>query len=162
MKKLILSINNLKSECMDNLNLNGLSNNLYDLMMILHKKVFNMGEIMKTFPVPPSHVKVIFFLSHNGPCPVSMIAKDLEISKPNMTPIIDKLLSEGLVNRCYDENDRRIIIIELTDEARKLFKRQQQKIKDMLCDKISHLDADDLDSLNLIVPKMLKITSKLD
>ena len=38
------------------------------------------------------------------------MAKDLSISKPNMTPIIDKLVKEGYVDRYYDDNDRRVIL----------------------------------------------------
>ena len=68
--------------------------------------------------MPPSHARIIFYLKFSGPVPISHAAKDLDISKPNMTPIIDKLIAEDLVRRYDDPNDRRIIKLEVTDRVK--------------------------------------------
>ncbi len=46
-----------------------------------------------------SHMKVIFYLANKKSMSVSNVAKWLYISKPNMTPIIDKLIDQRYVNR---------------------------------------------------------------
>ncbi len=38
-----------------------------------------------------------------------------------MTPIIDRLVEHGLVNKFPDPKDRRILRVELTDKAFELF-----------------------------------------
>jgi len=75
---------------MDEKNLTKLSEDFFLLMMLLHKKIIKLEDFMKNTVVPPSHVKVVFYLAQNGPSSVSSIARDLCISKPNMTPIIGR------------------------------------------------------------------------
>ncbi|EPS47214.1 MarR family transcriptional regulator [Clostridium botulinum A1 str. CFSAN002368] len=48
---------------MNNTQLNEISQDLYDLLLNLHKKLLNPDELKKKFPLPPSHVKLLFILS---------------------------------------------------------------------------------------------------
>ena len=43
----------------------------------------------------------------------------LEISKPNVTPLIDKLIVLGFVQREPDQSDRRVIKISITEAGRR-------------------------------------------
>ncbi|GAB6168031.1 MarR family transcriptional regulator [Clostridium carnis] len=146
---------------MNNANLDKVSGDLLKLLLELHKKIFNQEELVKGLPMPPSHVKVIFHLAHRGPSAVSHIAHDLGISKPNMTPIIDKLISEGYVNRYEDPKDRRILRVELTSKACELFENQKKRTKDMLSTRISVLSEDDLKLLHESVENLSKVFGKL-
>ena len=133
---------------MSTVELDKLSGDLYILLLNLHKKIFSPDEIMKNFSFPPSHVKVILYLKRNGDASISEIARHLIISKPNMTPIIDKLISEDMVNRFNDPKDRRIIRVQLTDKAHNFVKEQEKVIKNTLAKKISTLNSDDLERLS--------------
>ncbi|WP_409069941.1 MarR family winged helix-turn-helix transcriptional regulator [Clostridium sp. FAM 1755] len=133
---------------MHNIQLDEISQDLYDLLLKLNKKLLNPDELKRNFPLPPSHVKVIIYLKHNGNCSISKIAKDLLISKPNMTPIIDKLISENMVTRYTDSRDRRIIRVELTEKGTIFIKDQEKLIKALLAEKISSLPIDDLKYLS--------------
>ncbi|MCR1934155.1 MarR family winged helix-turn-helix transcriptional regulator [Clostridium tepidum] len=133
---------------MQNIELNEISQDLYDLLLNLHKKLLNPDELKRNFPLPPSHGKVIIYLKHNGNSSISKIAKDLLISKPNMTPIIDKLISENMVIRYTDPKDRRIIRVELTEKGTAFIKDQENLIKSSLTEKISNLPIDDLKYLS--------------
>ncbi|NFA59676.1 MarR family transcriptional regulator [Clostridium sporogenes] len=133
---------------MHNIQLDEISQDLYDLLLNLHKKLLNPDELKRNFPLPPSHIKVIIYLKHNGNCSISKIAKDLLISKPNMTPIIDKLISENMVTRYTDPKDRRIIRVELTEKGTDFIKDQERLVKDLLTEKISCIPIDDLKYLS--------------
>ncbi|WP_027626436.1 MarR family winged helix-turn-helix transcriptional regulator [Clostridium lundense] len=146
---------------MSDTKLNNLSKDLYNLMLNLHRKIFNHDEMMKNLPIPPSHVKVILYLKHNGDSSISEIAKNLLISKPNMTPIIDKLVSENMVNRYNDPNDRRILRIELTSKAHEFIKKQEEMIKNTLSEKISVLSSEDLEYLGHHVTGVIDILGKI-
>lgn len=139
-----------------------LSEDLYNLMLHLHKKIFNPNEITKNLPIPPSHMKVIFYLAHHGTCSISETAKKLAISKPNMTPIIDKLIAEGMVNRYNDPDDRRVLRIELTEKAHEFIKKQEEIIKNNLAKKISSLNSEDLEVLSAHVVGITDIIAKVD
>lgn len=146
---------------MSTVELNKLSGDLYNLSFYLHSIIFHQKEIMKNMSMPQSHIKVIIYLKHRGASSISETAKHLTISKPNMTPIIDKLISEGMVNRYNDPDDRRVIRIELTDKAHEFLKEQEQIIKDNLAKKITVLDSKDLESLSQNLVSITDIIFKL-
>lgn len=142
-------------------NLPNISDDLFKLVLKLNTNIFHQQEFLKNLNLPPSHVKTIFYLVHHGSAPISVIAERLCISKPNMTPIIDKLLEQGFVCRAEDPTDRRIILIETTPKAYELFKEHKQMIKERLATKIEILSFNELEQLSqgiqLIMPLLDKI-----
>lgn len=147
---------------MDEKNLTKLSEDFFLLMMLLHKKIIKLEDFMKNTVVPPSHVKVVFYLAQNGPSSVSSIARDLCISKPNMTPIIDKLLECGYVNRYEDPKDRRVIRIEITEKAHEVFEIKKDLMKSFLKEKLSVLPDEDLISLSGAISEFKRVMSKIN
>jgi len=141
--------------------INDISSDLLELVFLLSARIFNPSQMAKGMPIPHSHMKVIFHLMMSGPCPVSKIANDLIISKPNMTPIIDNLISEGYVNRYNDPNDRRVIMIEVTEKAHAFFNENRLKLKNLLFEKISVLGNDDLEKLRALLPEFSKVIEKI-
>ena len=139
-----------------------ISDSLILLITSLNKKVFNPIELRKIIPYPASHIRVLMYLKHSGPVPISQVARDLDISKPNMTPIIDKLIIEDLVKRYNDPDDRRIIKIEVADKASELFEKHGAYIKDIISNKISFLSDEELSEFHALIQKMLSVVSKLN
>lgn len=160
---------------MYNKNLVDLSNSLLDFLFIIKDNVLSEKDIIKKipcapkeiedyidkYPLPPSHMKVIQYLIHNNSCPISQIAKSLNISKPNMTPIIDKLINYNLVKRYTDTNDRRIIRVELTQEAIDIFNDVKNVLINQLCKKLSNLPDEDLKILDSSLNNISEIIQKL-
>lgn len=159
----------------DEIFLDKLANSLFDFLIIARNNLINSDEFLKTFPIqqkkfeeylqkypmPPSHIKVIIYLARVNSAPISQIASTLNISKSNMTPIIDKLISYGLVNRYTDEKDRRILRIELTELAFKFFNSFKVYAKSTLLNKISVLSDDDLKETQDCIEKLTSIFLKL-
>ncbi len=146
---------------MDINDLNEISKNLLHLSYSLHRTIFNNNELNKGLTIPPSHVAVIFCLEYYGSLSISEIAKKLNIYKPNMTPILDKLIQEGFVIRCEDSKDRRILRIELTEKAHEFIKLQRNKLENIVRNKISHLSEDDFQNLSNSLLNINSIVSKL-
>ncbi len=137
-----------------------ISNILFLLMPKFKKKLFT-SSLPKGI-LPPSHFHVIMYLDRNGSASVSDIADFLGVSRPNMTPIINNLISEGLVERVPDPNDRRIIRIVMTEKAAELLNYQKDKIKAGFAEKISILDEKDLLELKNSLTKITDIIEKID
>lgn len=143
-------------------NLPEISNDLFKLVINLHNTIFKQDEFLKSMPLPPSHVKVIFYLMHNGPTAMSELAQTLCISKSNMTPIIDKLIEEGLAVRGENPNDRRIILIETTNKTKDLFEQTKKAAQERLSSRIQHLDSEDLTQLHQSIRIILPLLDKLN
>ncbi len=142
-------------------NIFDLSNEIFMLFLAINSKMVNHNRMLKNCSFPPSHMKVVFYLYFNGPSSVSKIAKDLVISKPNMTPIIDNLIAEGYAIRYDDPDDRRIIIIEATEKAHQLLEQKKQDTLEVLSEKLSALETSDLDTLKELTPKLVEILGKI-
>lgn len=59
-------------------------------------------------------------LSQEGPLTAGQLAERTGLSSGAMTTAIDRLELAGYVRRLRDENDRRRVVVELTDEAAQL------------------------------------------
>lgn len=141
--------------------INNISSDLLGLVFLLTARIFNPSQMAKGMPIPHSHMKVIFHIMSSGPCPVSKIANDLIISKPNMTPIIDNLIAEGYVNRYDDPTDRRVIMIEATEKSHAFFKEHENRLKNLLAEKISALSDSDLEKLRILTPQFSEIIGNI-
>ncbi len=141
--------------------INSISDDLFMLVLHLSGRIFNPSAMFKGLPIPPSHTKVLFRLAKLGPCPVSQLANDLIISRPNMTPIIDKLIAEGYADRYDDPNDRRVIMVKLTEKACTLLHNIEHKSKSLFIEKLSSLDDNDLKNLKNLVPELNTIVLKI-
>lgn len=146
---------------MSNLDLDKISNNFYMLLLSLNKQIFNPSILMKRFNIPHSHIKVLFYVIHNGPTSISGMAKELCISKPNMTPVLDKLVEDGLITRDYDPNDRRVIRIEATEKANEFLKQAKENTKLIIQEKITTLNDEDLSLLAISTENLLSLIEKL-
>lgn len=147
---------------MSTTNLPKISEDLFGLVAKLNSTVFKQDEFLKSMPLPPSHVKVLFYLVHNGPATMSKLSCHLGISRPNMTPIIDKLIEEDFVLRAENPKDRRIILIEVKDKAIKLFETHKQLLKERLASRIQHLSDEDLAQLHQGIQMILPLLDKIN
>ena len=80
---------------------------------LLRKKLLRMDVVQAEHNMPMSQVQMLAMLGENGALSVSEISKRLGIAKPNITPLIDRLIDEGFVERRRDENDRRVVNVVL-------------------------------------------------
>lgn len=160
---------------MDKDNLLKVSESLVDFLSIIQNNMMKMPDIPKALEIaknsqneccsdlsiPPSHIRVIFYLIHYNSSPISQIADNLGISKPNMTPIIDNLINCGLVNRYNDPNDRRILRIELTKKSFDLLDAFRVAFCNLFKEKISMLSDDDIITLDNSMANLITIFKKL-
>ena len=68
--------------------------------------------------LPLSLVSVLVLLDRCGAMPVSKIGDHFGIARPNITPIIDRLIEPGYVMRQRDEKDRRVTNIVILPPGR--------------------------------------------
>lgn len=90
------------------------ANNLFMALPIFRKRLLHMDVIQREFNVPLSHVQVLAMLHDHGSMNVSEISRRLGIAKPNITPLIDRLIEDRLVERKRDDNDRRMVIVSIS------------------------------------------------
>lgn len=161
---------------MDKDNLFKVADSLINFLWLIQNNILRENDFTKNFhnptdgtegcladlSIPPSHAKVIFYLADSNSSPISQIADKLNISKSNMTPIIDNLINYGLVDRYPDPNDRRILRVELTSKAYDLLDAFRISICNAFVDKISSLSDDEVITLDKCISDLIAILKKLN
>ncbi|MBD2844526.1 MarR family transcriptional regulator [Paenibacillus sp. IB182496] len=67
-----------------------------------------------------TQAKLLFKLSAQGAQKVSALAEMLAVTSGAVTGMADQLIEQGLVSRERSETDRRIVMLDITEEGRKL------------------------------------------
>ena len=98
----------------------------------------------------------------HGPVRMSEIGRHMGISKPYMTALVDKLISEGLVERVSDPDDRRVVNVKITDAGKKVIREFAKDIREAVVKNLSSLDSEDISTLYEVQKKIRHIVSKLD
>ena len=62
-----------------------------------------------------THFQVLALLDRSGPLSMSRLADQLGVSLPNATGIISRMEERGVVARTHEEQDRRLVMVHLTD-----------------------------------------------
>ena len=88
--------------------------------------------------------QILGLLEHYKHLPISEIGRKLMLSRPNMTAHLDKLVSEGMVQRIPDKNDRRVINIGITQEGLDYIKLSRAWVKNNIKDTLKVLNNEEL------------------
>ena len=73
--------------------------------------------------VSMTHLHVLLLLDTEGSLSMSKLAEQLDVSLPNATGIVTRMEERGLVERIHGEDDRRVVLVQLTSEGRSALDR---------------------------------------
>ena len=82
-----------------------------------------MKEALKPFSLTHSQLNVLYILNSRHPKPVSPneIKEEILVNNPDITRVLDRLVSKGYVNREVCPENRRRIDVTLTAKGSKIF-----------------------------------------
>jgi len=95
-------------------------------------------------------------VAEKGPTPMKGISDSLLVTPANVTGIIDRLESKGLLKRKAQHVDRRATIIELTPKGVAVQKRVSSKYKGFMRDSLKLLTRNEQEILGDILAKLQK------
>lgn len=91
---------------------------------------------------------LVWIMQLDTPPAITELADCMESAKSNITSMVDRLEREGLVQRVDDPDDRRRVLIAMTDEGRtryeagmKIFQQLNAEIRDILGEDAPRLGA---------------------
>ena len=107
------------------------------------------------------HFEIMKTLKDDGTLHIAKIGERLQIPKPQMTHLIDRLQSLELVSRQTDAGDRRIINIALTGKGRRIIEELDGVIKSSIKEKLAGLTEAELKEMSVSLRRLGEILSKL-
>lgn len=125
---------------------------LGDLLLVFRRNIIeNIKKEGFKHDMTFSQMEVFRFVGLSGKETMKDIARYLKITPPSSTEIIAEMERKGLIKRLNDKKDRRVIFVELTSKAKKLFVLLS-KHKDIILEKmISKLNEKDHKNLERII-----------
>ena len=108
----------MKKKPYDPVLLENIASNIFSVLPLLKKHPLQISALQSEQGIPVSQVQVLSMLSERDCLSVSEISKRLGIAKPNITPLVDKLVNEGYVDRVRDTVDRRVVNVMLMPAGR--------------------------------------------
>ena len=98
---------------------------IIDSLLVAKKSIELMPELPKN--MKSSHIRVLHTIyknhSEHDLVRVTDVSKSLNITKPSITRLISELSDLGAVKKSVSDNDRRVVLIELTSFGRECVQR---------------------------------------
>jgi DNA-binding MarR family transcriptional regulator len=114
-------------------------------------------KMSRQFSLTAPQSGVLRCLVNNGPISSADLSRELYVTPSNITGIIDRLERKGLVQRIRKEDDRRVTLIQLTDEGRKLSRELPDPIEIRLVAGLSELPEKEVRKLDDSLDKIIDI-----
>lgn len=124
------------------------ANTTFEVLPLLRKKLLRMDVVQAEHNMPMSHVQVLAMLGDSGAMSVSEISKRLGIAKPNITPLIDRMINAGYVTRERNAADRRVVHVVILDKGREKVRDTVEALRVCMDAWAKELDAGKLETLS--------------
>lgn len=106
--------------------------------------------------VTPSQFTVLRFIRLAGRSTVTAVAGGLQMTLSGVTALTDRLVEAGLVERTRDEEDRRIVWLDLTDKGWELSLELDGLKRGLIKQYVGGLQDSEITALNAILAKILR------
>jgi len=104
-----------------------------------------MEKPFKNFDLTGPQSMLIGILGHHGKLKISDLSKKMGLSNSTVSGIIDRLETHGLIERIRDSIDRRVIMVDLKDDFRKIAKDKFCSFDNHFSESIKNASQEELD-----------------
>ncbi|KOF57578.1 MULTISPECIES: MarR family winged helix-turn-helix transcriptional regulator [Clostridium] len=139
-----------------------LFDDIFSVMPVFSKIILNVGDkVLKENGIAVAHIKVIYMVKRYKKINITDLGKALSSPKSNVTSWTNKLVKMGFVQRVFDEKDRRVIYIKLTDKGEAFFQFYEEALRKSFEEKLWKLSDEDLKLFKDTLDNMRKLVDKI-
>lgn len=106
-------------------------------------------------PFSIAQCKVLAFVAENNLPTMKDVAGFLYITSPSATAIINQLVKAGEIQRIYDQEDRRIVRLRLTEKGDKALVERRKEVSARMSKVLESLTEKDKESFAEILTKII-------
>ncbi len=138
---------------------------LFSTLPLIHRSISRklIKTVVTSFKedIAPPHFQIMKLLEEAGTLHVAEIGERLQIARPQMTHLIDRLVELDIVERETNEEDRRMLNIRLKDKGKSIIKARDKQVINATREALSGLTDDELKQLSMSLNNIKEIFSKL-
>ena len=117
-----------------------------ELAAALRLSVTRLARILRQqsdADLTPTQLSALATLERRGPVPIGVLADEEQIGAPTATKTIDRLVAAGHVERHAAPADRRVTLVEVTDDGRALLAELRARKTAWLTTRLAALSEED-------------------
>lgn len=95
------------------------------------------------FGLTPPQFYMLHLIRDKGPCKVTALADLMEVKPSAITVMIDRLASRGFARRRHDDKDRRVVLIEITEQGLQVLAQTDLVRRQMLAQLFEKIDTNE-------------------
>lgn len=142
-------------------NKNEIAGNFSELMMILAVKFFKRLERQARHTMSPLQLNTLFTLGFEGPQTMSQLCGCIGVFKQQMTPLVDKLVEMDLVTRSQDPDDRRTVIISISNKGHEFMESTKADCANSIQMLMKDFPDEDIQTVNRASLDLIEVFKKL-
>ena len=105
---------------------------------------------------------VLARLVREGPLTMTALAMAESVSQPNMTQLVNRLERDGLARKTAGRADRRTVLVEVTDEGRRVVRQRRQQRAAVLREVLASLDDRDVVAVSEALPALTRLVLAME
>lgn len=113
---------------------------LISLRRIIQAIDLHSRQLVRQHGITTPQLIILKQIHAEGTLTVSQLANQISLKQTTVTDILNRLEKKELVRRTKDSNDRRRVLVEETDTARKLLDAAPSPLQETFLDKFEDLD----------------------
>jgi DNA-binding MarR family transcriptional regulator len=118
----------------------------------------HLSELDLTLP----QVQVLRILHRQGTVPTGKLAQCLRISAPATTQLTDRLIRKGLIERRASEDDRRAVLVALSEAGRCLIDRFRERRNAVFGEALSQLSEEEQTQVVSSLQKVITVLANFE
>ena len=122
----------------------------------LGRRIFNQMLKRDQIDVNPGQGRILYVLWNNDEIPINELAKQTALGKSTLTTMLDRLESEGHLIRVRSQDDRRIILIKLTEKNKALHEKYRRVSQQMTAQFYRDFTAKEIDAFEAFLVRILQ------
>ena len=119
-------------------------------------------KMAKRYGLTGPQSAVLRLLVNNGPLSSAELSRRLYVTPSNVTGIIDRLEKKGLVERIRKEGDRRVALINLTENGHQLSKAIPDPIEKKFISELADLEPQHVQILGMAMQQIMDLIDTED
>lgn len=118
----------------------------YLLTTAQHEVNQQISARLKAFDLTPAQYGILNYLWENTVATPKELAQMLQVENSTMSGFLDRLQKKGLIERRTDENDRRSVLVMMTEEGNQLKAAVLDTVNELNTEVLNRIDAEKRES----------------
>ena len=131
--------------------LNDILVNLFNEILGIEEKALTSSEFRD---ISVNDMHILEAVGTEEPRSMSSVAKSLSVTVGTLTIAMNNLVKKGYVNRARSEEDRRVVLISLSEKGEKAYYHHKKYHDDMIQAIMTDLDETQMDALTQALNKL--------